>query len=522
MPYREVTMFEVKEVLRLWLAGAAKKRIAAQMGIDPRTVRQYVKAGVRAGITTAERLTEERLVALMAELRPVTGRPHGESWERCESQRAFIKATLDQRVRLSKIRKLLKRRGVIVPYPTLHRFAVAELGFGHRAATIAVADCGPGEELQCDTGWMTYLEPDELGHRRRVRAWIFTPVLSRYRFVYPCFRETTASAIEACEAAWEFYGGIFKTLVPDNTSAIVQEADPLGARLVRGFLEYAQERGFHVDPTRRRHPRDKARVEKSVQTVRDDCFAGESLRDLEESRVLARHWCEEEYGLRRHTRTQRLPREHFEAEERAALLPAPTARYDIPIWAEPKVARDQFAQVAKALYSLPTRWVGWTLTARADSVIVRFYRGAVLVKTHPRQPPGGRSTDPTDFPAEKSAYALRDVAFLQRQAARHGEAVGRFAQALLDGPLPWTRMRRVYALLGLARRYGATRLESACEIALAAEMFDVRRLERMLQRPPTTTPSLPSRSLPPARHLRPASQYVLPPLAPDPKGEKES
>ena len=30
MPYREVTMFEVKEVLRLWLAGVAKKRIAAR------------------------------------------------------------------------------------------------------------------------------------------------------------------------------------------------------------------------------------------------------------------------------------------------------------------------------------------------------------------------------------------------------------------------------------------------------------------------------------------------------------
>src|SRR2546426_3669455 len=28
MPYREVTMFEVKEALRLWLAGVAKKRIA--------------------------------------------------------------------------------------------------------------------------------------------------------------------------------------------------------------------------------------------------------------------------------------------------------------------------------------------------------------------------------------------------------------------------------------------------------------------------------------------------------------
>ena len=32
MPYREVTMVEVKEVVRLWLAGVAKKQIAARLG----------------------------------------------------------------------------------------------------------------------------------------------------------------------------------------------------------------------------------------------------------------------------------------------------------------------------------------------------------------------------------------------------------------------------------------------------------------------------------------------------------
>jgi NAD(P)-dependent dehydrogenase (short-subunit alcohol dehydrogenase family) len=29
---------------------------------------------------------------------------------------------------------------------------------------------------------------------------------------------------EACEAAWEFFGGIFKVLIPDNTSAIIATA----------------------------------------------------------------------------------------------------------------------------------------------------------------------------------------------------------------------------------------------------------------------------------------------------------
>jgi hypothetical protein len=152
---------------------------------------------------------------------------------------------------------------------------------------------------------MTMLEPNERGRRRRFRAWIFTPHLSRYRFVYPCFAESTETAIEACEAAWEFYDGVFGVVVPDNTKAIVHTADPLKPRIIDEFLEYAQARGFHIDPTRVRHPKDKARTERAVRDVRDDCFAGEKLLDIDGARARGRHWCAEEYGMRRHTTTCR-------------------------------------------------------------------------------------------------------------------------------------------------------------------------------------------------------------------------
>jgi hypothetical protein len=130
---------------------------------------------------------------------------------------------------------------------------------------------------------------------------------------------------------------------------------------------------------------------------------------IEDARSCARAWCLAEYGMRRHTRTQRLPLEHFEAEEKPRLLPAPSEPYDPPLWCTPKVGRDQLAAVDKALYSLPAGFRGKKLDARADRHLVRFYDHWRLVKTHPRQPPGGRSIDRSDFPAEKTAYAMRDV-----------------------------------------------------------------------------------------------------------------
>jgi transposase len=513
MAYREVTRVETKEVLRQWLAGVANKRIAARLGLDVKTVRRYVQAAQALGLTREQSeaaLTDELITTLLSALRGQPGRQRGDAWQRCEAHRELIAQLLGQRLRLSKLRKLLQRHGVQVPYATLHRFAVAELGFGRTAATIPIADCAPGEELQVDTGWMGYLEPDVLGKRRRFRAWIFTAVYSRHRFVWPCLHETTASAIEACEQAWRFFGGVFRVLLPDNTKVLVAQADPLDARINPTFLEYAQARGFLVDPARVRRPRDKARCERAVSNVRDDCFAGETLHTIADARELAQRWCLHEYGRRRHTRTQRLPLECFEAEERAQLLPAPALPYEVPHWCDPKVGRDQLAQVVKALYSIPTRFKGKTLRARADRALVHFYYQGALVKTHPRQPPGGRAIDPGDFPPHKSAYAMRDLAFLEREAGKHGEAIARFAHALLEGPLPWTRMRRVYALLGLVRRYGDTRVEETCHVALEAEMYDVKRLERMLQAALSPPPAAPPPKPPaPARHLRPASQYTL-------------
>jgi hypothetical protein len=107
--------------------------------------------------------------------------------------------------------------------------------------------------------------------------------------------------------------------------------------------------------------------------VREDCFRGERLLSIEDARRRGDVWARDEYGMRRHSRTQRLPLEHFTEVEKPALLPLPAEPYDVPVWTEPKVGPDQLAVVAKAVYSMPRQYRGKRLQARADSRMVRFY-----------------------------------------------------------------------------------------------------------------------------------------------------
>jgi len=89
--------------------------------------------------------------------------------------------------------------------------------------------------------------------------------------------------------------------------------------------------------------------------------------------------------------------------EKAALRPLTAERFDPPRWAEPKVHPDCHVRFNYALYSVPHIHKGRKTTLRADSKLVRIYVAGNLVKTHPLQPPGGRSTDYSDYPPEKTA-----------------------------------------------------------------------------------------------------------------------
>lgn len=306
--------------------------------------------------------------------------------------------------------------------------------------------------------------------------------MSRYRFCWLTLAQTTKAIIEGFEEAWSFYGGIFHVVIFDNPKPVVVTADPIAPRFNVAFLEYARARGFVVDPTRVRKATDKGRVERSVPYCRDSGFAGEDFTSFEDARAHMITWSREVAGLKIHGTTARRPREHFAEVERSHLLPAPTARYDLPLYAQPQVGRDRHIAVAKALYSVPGEHIGEEVSVRADQKLVRISLRGVLLKVHPRQAPGGRSTDPADLPEGVRAHAMRDTASLRSAAAAHGVAVGTYAARLLEGPLSWTRMRQVYRLLGLVRRYGAERVDAACERALAFDVVDVTKISRMLER----------------------------------------
>jgi hypothetical protein len=350
----------------------------------------------------------------------------------------------------------------------------------------------------------------ETGKKRVLWALIITLTYSRYQFVWPTFRQTTEAVCEGLDRAWMFFGGIIRTLVPDNTKAMILDPDALAPTLVPAFLDYVQGRGMFVDPARVRSPKDKPRVENQVAFVRESWFDGEQFTGLAQARTSAEQWCREIAGTRVHGTTRKVPRDVFEASERAEMMPPPETLYDVPLYVDKaKVHPDHHIQVAQALYSVPNRYLRKHVRVRADRKLVKIYFGTELIKMHERQPPGGRATDPADYPANKSVYALRDVGALRAKAKEKGVHVGIYADRLLGGPLPWTKMRQAYALLSLCEKYGDGRVEAMCQSALAFDVVNVSKVASMLKSAAKAPHPASGKvvQLPLPRFVRPAKEF---------------
>jgi hypothetical protein len=131
-----------------------------------------------------------------------------------------------------------------------------------------------------------------------------------------------------------------------------------------------------------------------------------------------------------------------------------------------------------------------------------------LVAIHPHKPQGSRSTDPAAYPPACTTDALRATDGVVSAATGLDEFDARFTDQLLARDFPGAKLRPGQKLLRLGERYSPARVCAACERALAVDLIDVSRVERMLKEaieqkpPPLDVPDARCPVLPLARFAR--------------------
>ena len=163
MAFREVRVYEIREVLRLWLAGEGLRSVERLSQVDRKTVRRYVDAAVGlgldrdgGGVGAADRRVHRVGGGGGA---PASGRrPRRGVAAAGRPITMSVAGWVAEDLTAVKVHELLERRGVVVPLRTVQRYVLTVCGRGRgRGPTVRIADGEPGDELQVDFGRMGFI-----------------------------------------------------------------------------------------------------------------------------------------------------------------------------------------------------------------------------------------------------------------------------------------------------------------------------------------------------------------------------
>ncbi|HEX3565219.1 MAG TPA: IS21 family transposase [Acidimicrobiales bacterium] len=470
MARRTFDVIDIVEILMHWHAGRPIAVVAESLGVDRKTIRKYVAKAEADGLAPGgAALPRDQWAALVRDWFPELTDPRARSRTHAaiDVHRERIEAMLKTNKATTVYQRLHDEHGLDVGISSFRRYVWLE--FPDEAlenkVTVLRPAVAPGEEAQIDYGYLGRWFDPSVERWRRVWAFVMVLAMSRHMFVRPTFRMDQTAWVAAHRDAFDFFGGVPRRLVPDNLKTGVIRPDIYDPKLNHAYAELAAHYKCLIDPARAAKPKDKPRVERPMSYVRDSYFAGREWIDLSDMQHGALTWCTEVAGGRSHRSLEGAsPLSIFAAVESPALIALPHIPFELAAWSRPKVGPDCHIKVGKALYSVPWRFIGQHVDARAGERTVEVFSDGMVIKTWARIEKG-RQTDWADYPPHKVAFFMRTPTWCRRRAAELGPSVSEVVLGLLhDGALH--HLRGAQGVIGLAERHGEVRLDQACRRAI--------------------------------------------------------
>jgi hypothetical protein len=295
-------------------------------------------------------------------------------------------------------------------------------------------------------------------------------------------RQTTENFIRALENAFHHFGGVPKTLVPDNLKAAVIKADWFDPELNPKIQAFCRHYGTTLLPTRPRRPRHKGKCEAGVKFVQNNALKGRQFASLAAENRHLLHWEATVADTRIHGTTRQQVGKVFTEVERPALLTLPAERFPFFQEVDRKVHRDGHVEVAKAYYSAPPEYVGRRVWVRWDGHVVRiFNRQLQQIAIHAQREPGLFATAPQHIPAEKRGGLERGTVWWLRKARSIGTDTGQWAAAMLEQRgIPGLRV--LMGLVSLTNRHTDVAIDQACRVAQSHGAYRLRVIRELLKR----------------------------------------
>ena len=461
MAYKRICIVDIREIIRRYRAGQTIRSIASTMGYDRKTVRKYIN-GLRAkGILGSETMVDNKeLAGMLREDATQHGRP-SEKQSLLEPYLEELKGLIDKPSGMkpkTAFKVLCQRHDLTgkVSYTSFKRFVRSNQVVLNVKEVTCRMETEPADQLQVDYFKAGMLYDPVEGRMRTVYGFIATLSFSRHKFVEFVFRQDQQSFVSSHVKAFNCFGGAPKRIVLDNLKAGVIRPDLYDPQFNRAYQEMAEHYNTFLDPARVRSPKDKGKVERDVQTVREKYKELTTLHPtitLAELNQRIQDWLRDDYGQTKHGTTHQMPYRVFQEEEQPKLIPLPRDQFEAAFWKEATVHPDYYIQVKRKSYSVPYQYAGKKVWVKVSNNIVQVFFNEQLIKEHIVLTKGYRKTDLLDFPENLAAATNKGLPrYLQDQAGKIGPQFQSLVRSVLT-PHAFINLRRAQGIVSVAKSY---------------------------------------------------------------------
>lgn len=460
----------VKEVLRLWYQMELNRhQIATSLGISHQTVTRLVTIAQVNGGKALLSLGEAELKAIFYPQRP--GR-----------KEILAKAEIDVGKMLSELsgrgvtRQLLYEEYRDNNPGTAFSYSVFcnKLRDHQKLSRLTMLlEHDPGEALFLDYCGDTVAIYDRSSHVVAFEAEIFVATLaaSGYSYFEAQRSQDSASFTGGISRSMTYFGGVPRTLVPDNLKAGVITNNKSDLKLSRAMMELASHYEVFVDPARPYKARDKAKVEERVGFVQRHAIAAlrnEKFYSLEELNAQLAPM-REAINNKAFTKKPGSRAELFE-KEREFLRALPLLPFSYGTWKTTMVPPNYHIEIGSCSYSVPNDLRNKTVEVRTSEFTIEIFYDGAHVATHRRSTiPGSVVTLPAHrHPSHRSYLERLDVNHAIAEAERIGPATAEMATKILRmATIGETGLKSLRLMLVLSESYSASDLERACAYGLS-------------------------------------------------------
>jgi len=346
----------------------------------------------------------------------------------------------------------------------------------HKAGEKAFVDFGEGLSY---TDMIT-------GKEVKTRCFVFVWGVSLRMFACCTPDEKVHSWVNAHTAAVEYFDCCPWIVVPDNLRSGVSKACRYEPELNISYAAWAEYYGTAVIPARVRRPQDKSLAEIGVKIVKRWIFTRLrhrqffSLAEINQAILELLEILDNKIIKSRGKNRKQL----FLELDKPNAVSLPEKPYQFSEWKKVKAGINYHVCFDDHWYSIPYEHARQELELKATDRVIEIYRKNVRICMHKRSYiKNGYTTNKAHMLEKHRKYLEWTPDRIMQWAEQYGQSVKNVVKTIIKQKyFPEKAYRSCLGIISFEKKYGSTRLESACRRALEYHSCSYRSIRRILEK----------------------------------------